>query len=69
MVWTYKKTIHGGTGKESHMDGKKLRGRPKLTWEESIRNDLTRLNINTNIVRNREIWRMRIHVADPKQLG
>ncbi|KAH0461139.1 hypothetical protein IEQ34_008714 [Dendrobium chrysotoxum] len=44
---------------------KKGRGRPKKTWLENIRNDLSLLDLNENLTLNRTQWRKRIHVADP----
>ncbi|PKU77736.1 hypothetical protein MA16_Dca005568 [Dendrobium catenatum] len=44
---------------------KKGRGRPKKTWLENIRNDLSLLDLNENLTFNRTQWRKRIHVADP----
>ncbi|KAH0462579.1 hypothetical protein IEQ34_010154 [Dendrobium chrysotoxum] len=44
---------------------KKGRGRPKKTWLENIRNDLSLLDLNENLTFNRTQWRKKIHVADP----
>ncbi|KAI0494701.1 hypothetical protein KFK09_024844 [Dendrobium nobile] len=45
---------------------KKGRGRPKKTWLENIRNDLSLLDLNDNLIFNRIQWRKKIYVADPK---
>ncbi|KAL0906290.1 hypothetical protein M5K25_024773 [Dendrobium thyrsiflorum] len=44
---------------------KRGRGRPKKTWLENIRNDLSLLDLSENLTFNRAQWRKRIHVADP----
>ncbi|KAL0907479.1 hypothetical protein M5K25_021893 [Dendrobium thyrsiflorum] len=44
---------------------KRGRDRPKKTWFENIRNDLSLLDLNENLTFNRAQWRKRIHVADP----
>ena len=44
-------------------------GRPKLTWAEIIKKDITICNLNINLVLNRAEQRKQIHVANPMQLG
>jgi len=44
---------------------KKGRGRPKKTWLENIRNDLSLLDLNENLTFNRTQWKKKIHVTDP----
>ncbi|PKA50681.1 hypothetical protein AXF42_Ash021015 [Apostasia shenzhenica] len=43
------------------------RGRPKKTWQETIRSDLSYLNLDKNLVTDRAQGKQRIHVADPTQ--
>ena len=49
-------TIHGNA---------RGRGRPKLTWIEIIKKDITICNLSVNLALNRIEWRKQIHVADP----
>ena len=42
--------------------GKKLRGRPKMTWMEVIKNDMKLLELEERMVVDRNDWRRRIHV-------
>ena len=44
--------------------GKKLRGRPKMTWMEVVKNDLKLLELEERMVANRNVWRKKIHVLD-----
>ena len=44
---------------------KRGRGRPKLTWDESVKRDLKDLNISKEIVLDRSIWRLAINVPEP----
>ena len=41
------------------------RGRPKLTWTEIIKKDITICNLSVDLVLNRAEWRKQIHVVDP----
>ena len=43
----------------------KGRGRPKLTWGETVRKDMSVCGLTEDIVLDRKEWRKRIHVADP----
>ena len=45
---------------------KRVRGRPKMRWCDVIRKDLDFLSLNTTIALDRNLWRKRINVADPK---
>ena len=47
-------------------DAKRGRGRPKRTWMELIRKDLTLLSLTKEVAQNRLEWRSKIRVADPK---
>ena len=42
------------------------RGRPKLTWGEVVRQDMSVCGLTEDIAFDRSEWRNRIHVADPK---
>ena len=52
-------------GRLLEIEGKRERGRRKLSWEEIIRRDLKDLNLNDNIAYNRLEWKRRIHVPNP----
>ena len=44
--------------------GKKLRGRPKMTWMDVIKNDMKLLGLEERMVVARNDWRRRIHLLD-----
>ena len=44
---------------------KRGRGRPKLTWDESVKRDLTDSNISKEIDLDRSAWRLAINVPEP----
>ncbi|KAG2546901.1 hypothetical protein PVAP13_9KG051657 [Panicum virgatum] len=44
---------------------KRGRGRPKLTWDESVKRDLKDWNISKEIVLDRSAWRLAINVPEP----
>jgi len=44
---------------------KRGRGRPKLTWDESVKRDLKDCNISKEIVLDRSAWRLAINVPEP----
>ncbi|KAG2651069.1 hypothetical protein PVAP13_1NG174019 [Panicum virgatum] len=44
---------------------KRGRGRPKLTWDESVKRDLKDWNICKEIVLDRSVWRLAINVPEP----
>jgi len=44
---------------------KRGRGRPKLTWGESVKRDLKDWNIYKEIVLDRSAWRLAINVPEP----
>ncbi|XP_021974416.1 uncharacterized protein LOC110869471 [Helianthus annuus] len=46
------------------IDGRRCRGRPKMTWNERIRQDLLDLHLFDDMVENRTSWRRRIKVKD-----
>ena len=43
---------------------KRCRGRPKLTWDESVKRDLKDLNISKEIALDRNAWRLAINVPE-----
>ena len=40
-------------------------GRPKLTWDESVKRDLKDWNISKEIALDRSAWRLAINVPEP----
>ncbi|KAG2614949.1 hypothetical protein PVAP13_3NG021790 [Panicum virgatum] len=44
---------------------KRGRGRPKLTWDESVKRDLKNWNISKEIALDRSAWRLAINVSEP----
>ena len=44
---------------------KRGRGRPKLTWDESVKRDLKDWNISKEIALDRSAWRLAINVHEP----
>jgi len=56
--------VHSGVLKH---DGnlKRGRGRPKLTWEETVRKNLKEWNIFGDLALNRSAWKAAIHVPEP----
>ncbi|RXI06873.1 hypothetical protein DVH24_026009 [Malus domestica] len=50
-------------GTEVH--GRRARGRPRKTLEETLRKDLEYLDLTGDMTQNRAQWRSRIHIADP----
>ena len=46
------------------VERRRSRGRPKITWDERIRQDLQRLHLSENMVHDRSSWRRRIKVKD-----
>ena len=44
---------------------KRGRGRPKLTWDESVKRDLKDWNISKEIDLDRSAWRLAINVPEP----
>ena len=54
------------SGVLKHVDnGKRDRGRPKLTWDESVKRDLKDWNISKEIPLDRSAWRLAINVPEP----
>src|SRR6185503_21270916 len=44
---------------------KRGRGRPKLTWDESVKRDLKDWDISEELVFDRSTWRLAINVPEP----
>ena len=44
---------------------KRGRGRPNLTWEESVKRDLKDWAINKYLALDRGAWKLAIHVPEP----
>ena len=44
---------------------KRGRGRPKLTWDKSVKRDLKDWNISREIALDRSAWRLAINVPEP----
>ncbi|KAG2564542.1 hypothetical protein PVAP13_7NG090167 [Panicum virgatum] len=44
---------------------KRGRGRPKLTWDESVKRDLKEWNISKEVALDRNAWRLAINVLEP----
>ncbi|CAN6714712.1 unnamed protein product [Malus baccata var. baccata] len=49
----------------TELQGRRGRGRPRKTLEETLRKDLEYLDLMDDMTQNREQWRSRIHIADP----
>ncbi|XP_022041886.1 uncharacterized protein LOC110944534 [Helianthus annuus] len=45
-------------------EGRRSRGRPKLTWDERLWQDLVELHLSEDMVQDRSSWRRRIKVKD-----
>ncbi|CAN6580293.1 unnamed protein product [Malus baccata var. baccata] len=50
---------------KSASGGRRGRGRPRKTLEETLRKDLEYLDLTEDMTQNRAQWRSRIHIADP----
>jgi len=44
---------------------KRGRGRPKLTWDESVKRDLREWDISKELAVDRSVWRLAINVPEP----
>jgi hypothetical protein len=45
-------------------NGKRGRGRPALTWEESVKRDLKDWSITKELALHRREWKLAIHVPE-----
>ncbi|KAD5507610.1 hypothetical protein E3N88_15313 [Mikania micrantha] len=48
----------------AHQLGKRGRGRPRLTWDEQICQDMAELHLSEDMIYDRSSWRRRIRVHD-----
>ena len=46
------------------VEGKRSRGRPKKTWVEQIKDDLSELHLSKDLTRDRNSWRRQIYILD-----
>ena len=44
---------------------KRGRGRPKMTWEEIIKRDLSNWSLSEELVIDRNAWKLAIHIPEP----
>jgi hypothetical protein len=49
-----------------NVDGKIGRGKPKKKWLDKIENDMRTVSVSVGDAENRDEWRFRTQVADPK---
>uniref|UniRef100_A0A8I6WS22 Reverse transcriptase domain-containing protein n=1 Tax=Hordeum vulgare subsp. vulgare TaxID=112509 RepID=A0A8I6WS22_HORVV len=56
--------VHSGRIKHAE-NVKRGRGRPNLTWEESVKIDLKVWNIDKDLAMDRGAWKLAIHVPEP----
>ena len=56
--------VHSGRIKRAE-NVKRGRGRPNLTWEESVKRDLKVWNIDKDLAMDRGAWKLAIHVPEP----
>ena len=56
MVWTCPTKVD---------NVKRCRGRPKLTWDESVKRDIKDWNISKEIALDMSAWRLAINVPEP----
>ncbi|CAN6543625.1 unnamed protein product [Malus baccata var. baccata] len=49
----------------TEVQGRRGRGRPRKTLEETLRKDFEYLDLTDDMTQNRAQWRSRIHIADP----
>jgi hypothetical protein len=59
VVWSCQKGDDDGVKRcaELEVDGKRLRDRPKRTWEDVARDDMKRMNLSPNDVHDWANWR------------
>ncbi|KAM2360015.1 hypothetical protein ACFXTH_002458 [Malus domestica] len=51
----------------TEVQGRRGRGRPRKTLEETLRKDLEYLDLTEDMTQDRAQWRSKIHIADPTQ--
>jgi hypothetical protein len=52
-----------------YSNGKRGRGKPKLTWEEAVKDDLKGWNIPKDSALNQSAWKTTIHMLEPWLVG
>ena len=56
--------VHSGVLKRVD-NVKRGRGRPKLTWDESVKRDLKKWNISKEVPLDMSAWRLAINISKP----
>jgi hypothetical protein len=56
--------VHSGRIKHAE-NVKRGRGRPNLTWEESVKRDPKVWNIDKDLAMDKGAWKLAIHVPEP----
>ncbi|KAM1280162.1 hypothetical protein ACFX15_020552 [Malus domestica] len=51
----------------TEVQGRRGRGKPRKTLEETLRKDLEHLDLTEDMTQDRTQWRSKIHIADPTQ--
>src|SRR6266853_4742151 len=49
--------------------GKRKRGRPRLRWEDRVREDMEEVGVGIEVAQDRQEWRRKTKTADPSQGG
>ena len=62
--WPPEAPVHSGRLKRAE-NVKRGRGRPILTWEESVKRDLKDWSIDKELAMDRGAWKLAIHVPEP----
>jgi len=67
MLWTQRRlpeaSVRGGVLKRVD-NVKRGRGRPKVTWDESVKRDLKEWNISKEIALDSIVWRLAINMPE-----
>ena len=58
------KMVHSGWLKRAE-NVKRGRGRPNLTWEESVKRDMKDWSTTKELAMDRGAWKLAIHVSEP----
>jgi hypothetical protein len=56
--------VRSGVLKQSD-NVKRGRGKPRLTWDETVKRDLKEWNIAKDLAMDRSAWRLAINVPEP----
>jgi hypothetical protein len=66
MLWAYPTEAPNCNGVIKQTGNKKIgKGRPNLTWEESVKRDLKDWCITKELALDRREWKLAIHVPEP----